>query len=164
MGHLEFPGFGTLSWRKCQNAQNERDAVEDVEEEGREWQTDLPPCLQISEGHPASFPLSLMQRFQDNKLMGKTTTTWLTLAPELETELMWKSDYYPVSAHIPASEKKKNTSRETEQQEVGGKEKQWYTGTSHAYTKCVSLLVEKSVFEAVYFTTKLLAFSSFSRL
>lgn len=35
MGHLEFPGFDTLSWSKCRKAQNERDAVEDVEEEGR---------------------------------------------------------------------------------------------------------------------------------
>lgn len=103
-GQSEFPGFDTLSWSKCQKEQKEWDAVEDMEEEGCEWQTDLPPCLQISEGHTASFPLPLMQRFQDNRLMGKTTTTWLTLAPELETELMWKSDYYPVSAHIPASD------------------------------------------------------------
>lgn len=69
-----------------------------------ERKRDLPPCLPISKGH-SDFPLPLMQRFQDNGLMGKTITTWLTLAPELLTELIWKSDYYPISAHIPVSDR-----------------------------------------------------------
>lgn len=143
-----------------------------------ERKRDLPPCLPISKGH-SDFPLPLMQRFQDNGLMGKTITTWLTLAPELLTELIWKSDYYPISAHIPVSDR-----IQAEKQEVGGKDRQHYperikrgffclsthtfvlfhstfhTDTEHFF----SLLAVEAELKAVYFSQQPLALPRYSCL
>ena len=54
---------------------------------------------------PPAFPLPLMQRFQGNGLMGKTTTAWLILAPESLAEWIWKSENDPISAHIPVNDR-----------------------------------------------------------
>lgn len=61
--------------------EKKQDARGKIKGRREERKRDLPPCLPISKGHPA-FPLPLMQRFQGNGLMGKTTTAWLILAPE----------------------------------------------------------------------------------
>lgn len=65
----------SVEWRE------QKDARERYRGRQGERKRDLPPCLLISKGHPA-FPLLLMQRFQGNGLMGKTTTAWLIMAHE----------------------------------------------------------------------------------
>lgn len=102
-------------WRSVEQGVKNKMQEEDTRTTGGEKKRDLPPCLPISKGHPA-FPLPLMQRFQGNGLMGKTTTAWLILAPESLAEWIWKSEYDPISAHIPVSDSNTHTERERAKQ------------------------------------------------